>query len=77
MKIKKDTNILVVYRTENQRVIGHAAKMAFTLAEVLITLGVIGVVAALTLPTLIQNYEKHVITNRLKVNFNIMSNEKK
>lgn len=30
-------------------------KFAFTLAEVLITLGVIGVVAALTLPTLIQN----------------------
>lgn len=29
-------------------------KMAFTLAEVLITLGVIGVVAALTLPSLIQ-----------------------
>ncbi len=74
MKIKKDTNILVAYRTANRRVIGHAAKMAFTLAEVLITLGVIGVVAALTLPTLIQNYEKHVITNRLKVNFNIMSN---
>ncbi len=29
---------------------------AFTLAEVLITLGIIGVVAALTVPTLIQNY---------------------
>lgn len=29
-------------------------KRAFTLAEVLITLGVIGVVAALTLPSLIQ-----------------------
>ena len=28
-------------------------KKAFTLAEVLITLGIIGVVAALTLPTLI------------------------
>lgn len=27
-------------------------KMAFTLAEVLITLGIIGVVAALTMPTL-------------------------
>lgn len=30
-------------------------KKAFTLAEVLITLGVIGVVAAMTIPTLIQN----------------------
>lgn len=29
----------------------------FTLAEVLITLGIIGVVAALTLPALIQNHK--------------------
>ena len=34
--------------------------LAFTLAEVLITLTVIGVVAAMTIPTLIQNYKKHV-----------------
>jgi len=33
-------------------------KKGFTLAEVLITLGIIGVVAALTLPTLIANYQK-------------------
>ena len=32
-------------------------KRAFTLAEVLITLGIIGVVAALTIPTLINNYQ--------------------
>ena len=32
-------------------------KFAFTLAEVLITLGIIGVVAALTIPTLINNYQ--------------------
>ena len=32
-----------------------AFKSAFTLAEVLITLGVIGVVAAMTIPTLITN----------------------
>lgn len=34
-------------------------KKAFTLAEVLITLGIIGVVAALTMPTVIQNYKKN------------------
>ena len=32
-------------------------KNAFTLAEVLITLAIIGIVAALTIPTLIQNYQ--------------------
>ena len=38
---------------------------AFTLAEVLITLGIIGVVAALTMPTLMSNYRKHVAETRL------------
>ena len=33
-------------------------KKGFTLAEVLITLGIIGVVAALTMPALINSYEK-------------------
>lgn len=41
-------------------------RTAFTLAEVLITLGIIGVVAALTLPTLIANYQKQVWVNQLK-----------
>ena len=41
-------------------------KAAFTLAEVLITLGIIGVVAAMTLPTLVQNYKKTVYVNQLK-----------
>ena len=34
-----------------------AKHVAFTLAEVLITLGIIGVVAALTLPSVIQKME--------------------
>lgn len=38
----------------------------FTLAEILITLGVIGVVAALTVPTMVQNYKKQFTLNRLK-----------
>lgn len=33
-------------------------KKAFTLAEVLVTLGIIGVVVALTLPAVIANYRK-------------------
>ena len=33
-------------------------KKGFTLAEVLITLAIIGIVAALTIPTLIQNYQE-------------------
>ena len=40
-------------------------KAAFTLAEVLITLGIIGIIAAMTLPTLIANYQKKVVETRL------------
>ena len=39
---------------------------AFTLAEVLITLGIIGIVAAMTLPSLIANYQKKVYVTQLR-----------
>ena len=39
-------------------------KSAFTLAEVLITLGIIGVVAALTLPSVIHKYRAEVLRTR-------------
>lgn len=41
-------------------------KKGFTLAEVLITLGIIGVVAALTIPALIVNYQKKQTVTKLK-----------
>ena len=47
-------------------------KVAFTLAEVLITIGIIGVVAALTLPTIIQNYQKQVTINKLKKAYSVL-----
>ena len=40
-------------------------KAAFTLAEVLITLGIIGIVAAMTMPTLIQNHRRGVVETAL------------
>ena len=40
--------------------------LAFTLAEVLITLGIIGIVAAMVIPSLINAYQKHVTVTRLK-----------
>lgn len=52
---------------------GQAARLAFTLAEILITLGVIGIVAAVTMPTLIQNHKKKVIVNQLKATYSILS----
>ncbi len=41
-------------------------KNGFTLAEVLITLGIIGIVAALTMPVLMSNHRKNVALTKLK-----------
>lgn len=49
-------------------------KRGFTLAEVLITLGIIGVVAALTLPSLIDNYKKQEYVARLQKGISILNN---
>ena len=46
----------------------------FTLAEVLITLGIIGVVAALTMPSLINNYRKQVLVTQFKKEVNFVQN---
>ena len=45
-------------------------KKGFTLAEVLITLGIIGVVATLTVPSLYANYQKKALSARLKKVYN-------
>lgn len=47
---------------------------AFTLAEVLITLGVIGVVAALTIPTLMAKYDEMVTINKIKRSYSEIAN---
>ena len=48
------------------------AKFAFTLAETLITLGIIGVVAAMTIPTLISKYQKHIVEANLQESYSII-----
>ncbi len=46
---------------------------AFTLAEVLITLAIIGVVAAMTMPALIQNYQKRALETQIKHFYSMFS----
>ena len=48
-------------------------KKGFSLSEVLITLGVIGVVSALTMPTLIANYQKKQTVTKLQKFYTVMS----
>ena len=49
-------------------------KKGFTLAEVLITLAVIGIVAAMTIPNLVQSYNKKVVETKLVKFYGMMNN---
>ena len=69
----KNKNIVEPPSPLGERV-GERGCKAFTLAEVLITLGVIGVVAAMTMPTLIKHYQQHETVNRLKETYSILYN---
>lgn len=49
-------------------------KKAFTLAEVLITLGIIGIVAAMTLPALVGKYKNKILITAVKKTYSNTSN---
>lgn len=49
-------------------------KLGFTLAEVLITMSIIGVVAALTVPNMVNNYQKEAQTVQIRKAINDMTN---
>ncbi len=52
----------------------HKKRFGFTLAEVLITLGVIGVVAAMLTPSLTNYYQKKTTVDRLKRMYSVLQN---
>ena len=54
--------------------ISAKTKGAFTLGEVLITLAIIGVIAAVTLPMLVKNYQKKVTETKLRQTYVLLSN---
>lgn len=45
---------------------GYISLLAFTLAEVLITIGIIGIVAEVTIPTLVSSFKKQTTISQLK-----------
>ncbi len=70
--------MLYLYKKKGQNlnkkvIFKYEHNFAFTLAEVLITLGIIGVVAALTIPTLISNYQKQEYVAKLKKTYSILT----
>ena len=57
----KELNVITSYRLNDFK-----KKIAFTLAEVLITLGIIGIVAAMTIPTFVAKYQEKVMVTKVK-----------
>ena len=53
-------------RQKNMRGVKYEKQAAFTLAEVLITLGIIGVVAAVTMPIIVANIQDRVRTEQVR-----------
>lgn len=67
MKITKTEIIKIFFKSILRQQSGLVNNNAFTLSEVLITLGIIGVIAAITIPGLITNYKaKRLRTQFLK-----------
>lgn len=48
-------------------------KSAFTLAEVLITLGIVGIVAEMTIPTLVQSFQEKVLVTQYKKAYSVLN----
>lgn len=57
----------------HHRIDGKTDMVAFTLAEVLITLGIIGIVAALTLPPVVQNYRNQAVGAKLSKFYSLVN----
>jgi len=51
----------------------YRSLIGFTLAEVLITLGIIGIVAEMTIPSLVNSYQNQIYVTSFKEEFAIMS----
>ena len=79
---RKELNVLTSYRLNDFKKKASAThvdmsanirRAAFTLAEVLITLGIIGIVAAMTIPTLIANYKDKALESQFKKSYSLFS----
>lgn len=64
----------LVEGTSRGAMAGSKLKAAFTLAEVLITLGIIGVVAAMTLPAIINKMEDKILESQNKKAQTVLAN---
>lgn len=61
------------YVLQSNNLIKLTKKIAFTLAEVLIVVGIIGIIAEVTIPTLMASFKKQVAVTQLKATYSILN----
>lgn len=66
-------NEVMLNKPENKKRLFNCSNSAFTLAEVLITLAVIGIVAAMTMPNLLSLHRKKIAETRLAKFYSVMN----
>lgn len=59
--------------TKKPKIFSSGLNSAFTLAEVLITLGIIGIIAALTIPSVIKNIRHDELRQQFKKSYSVLS----
>ena len=64
---------LMLERKLNLETVFSRKRTAFTLAEVLVTLGIIGIVAAMTLPSVISKYQEKQTVTQLNATYSLLS----
>jgi prepilin-type N-terminal cleavage/methylation domain-containing protein len=69
---EKLAQILLKKRAKRNKISDHY-KSGFTLAEILITLGIVGVIAALSIPMLITEIDKKVAVTRLQKSLSLIN----
>lgn len=65
--------MILITLAMSQYIGGNMNKKAFTLSEILITLGIIGIIAAMTLPSLVQRHNDIVTVNKIKKFYSAIS----
>jgi prepilin-type N-terminal cleavage/methylation domain-containing protein len=77
--VLRSTILTSILRQDNinspyyKRLLNNFKRPAFTLAEVLITIGIVGIVSALTIPTLVTKYQKRATVEKLKMAYSMFT----
>lgn len=69
-KLKTNSNGISLFRSN--AFLKYGQYFAFTLAEVLITITIIGIIAAITVPVIHNKYQKEIMLNQLKKTYSDM-----